>query len=671
VRRMSANSKPAEIVVADPVVNSIGEVHDKMQISSEITLHSSVKPWTVEDSEALYQIRGWGEPYFSVNAAGHVTVSPKGDRGGSLDLLDLVNALKQRDIHLPLLIRFADILEDRIERLNACFAKAIARYNYPGVYRGVFPIKCNQHRHLVEDLVRFGRSHQFGLEAGSKPELMITLAMLDTPGALLICNGYKDREYIEAAILAQRLGQKCIIVLEQVEEVELVIESSRKLGIQPIVGLRAKLTAKGEGRWGTSAGDRAKFGLTIPEILQAVNKLKAADLLESIQLLHFHIGSQISSISVVKDALKEASQIYVELVKLGAPMQYLDVGGGLAVDYDGSKTSFHASKNYNMQNYANDVVAEVKDACTVANIAVPTLISESGRAIASHQSVLVFDILGKSEVSFEAPEPLSEDAPLTLQNLYETYLSITAENYQEAYNDAIQFKNEAISRFTLGYLSLSDRARAESLYWACCHKILGISRQQDYVPDDLETLEQNMAAIYYANFSVFQSAPDIWGIDQLFPIMPIHRLGEEPTCRATLADLTCDSDGKIDQFIDLKDVKSLLELHTLQPNSPYYLGMFLNGAYQEIMGNLHNLFGDTNTVHIRLTPKGYSIEHVVRGDTIREVLGYVQYDAADLLENIRNQSEQALQEGRITLQEAQLLLKNYEQSLSSYTYLKS
>ncbi len=669
--RMSANSKPAEIVVADPVMNPIGKVHDKMQTSSEITLHSSVKPWTVEDSEALYQIRGWGEPYFSVNAAGHVTVSPKGDRGGSIDLFELVNGLKQRDIHLPLLIRFADILEDRIERLNACFAKAIARYNYPGVYRGVFPIKTNQHRHLIEDLVHFGKAHQFGLEAGSKPELMITLAMLDTPGALLICNGYKDREYIEAAILAQRLGQKCIIVLEQVEEVELVIECSRKLGIQPIVGLRAKLTAKGEGRWGTSVGDRAKFGLTIPEILQAVNKLKTSDLLGSIQLLHFHIGSQISSIGVVKDALKEASQIYVELVKLGAPMQYLDVGGGLAVDYDGSKTSFHASKNYNMQNYANDVVAEVKDACTIAKIAVPTLISESGRAISSHQSVLIFDILGKSDVALDIPEPLPADAPLTLQNLYETYLSITVENYQEAYNDAIQFKDEAISRFTLGYLSLGDRARAESIYWACCHKILGIARQQDYVPDDLETLEQNMAAIYYANFSVFQSAPDIWGIDQLFPILPIHRLDEEPACRATLADLTCDSDGKIDQFIDLKDVKSLLELHTLQPNSPYYLGMFLNGAYQEVMGNLHNLFGDTNAVHIRLTPKGYRIEHVVRGDTVREVLGYVQYDAADLLENIRNQSEQALQEGRITLQEAQLLLKTYEQSLSSYTYLKS
>jgi arginine decarboxylase len=627
--------------------------------------------WSVEDSEALYQIKGWGEPYFSVNEAGHVIVAPKGDRGGSLDLFELVNGLKQRDIHLPLLIRFADILEDRIERLNACFAKAIARYNYPGVYRGVFPIKCNQHRHLVEDLVQFGKSHQFGIEAGSKPELMIALAMLDTPGALLICNGYKDREYIEAAILAQRLGQRCIIVLEQSEEVELVIEASRKLGIQPIVGLRAKLTAKGEGRWGISAGDRAKFGLTIPEIIQAVDKLKAADLLGSLQLLHFHIGSQISSISVIKDALREASQIYVELFKLGAPMQYLDVGGGLAVDYDGSKTTFYASKNYNMQNYANDVVAEVKDACTEAKIAVPTLISESGRAIASHQSVLVFDVLGTSEVASEEPEPLHPDENLTIQKLYETYQSISAETYQEAYNDIVQFKEEAINRFTLGYLSLSDRARAERLYWSCCHKILDIVRQQDYVPDDMEALEQNMASIYYANLSVFQSAPDSWAIDQLFPIMPIHRLNEKPTCRATLADLTCDSDGKIDQFIDLKDVKSLLELHPLRSGQSYYLGMFLNGAYQEIMGNLHNLFGDTNTVHIRLTPKGYHIEHVVRGDTVREVLSYVQYDPEDLLENIRNQAEHALQEGQITLQEAQLLLKNYEQSLSSYTYLKS
>jgi arginine decarboxylase len=625
--------------------------------------------WTIEDSEELYRIQGWGEPYFSINAAGHVTVSPRGDRGGSLDLFELVNALKQRNLGLPLLIRFSDILEDRIERLNACFSKAIARYNYAGVYRGVFPVKCNQQRHLVEDLVRFGRPHQFGLEAGSKPELMIALATLKTPGALLICNGYKDREYIETAMLAQRLGHTPIIVLEQIEEVQLVIEAQQKLGIQPILGVRAKLSAKGIGRWGTSAGDRAKFGLTIPETISAVDQLRAVNMLGSLQLLHFHIGSQISSISVVKDALREASQIYVELAKLGAAMQYLDVGGGLGVDYDGSKTNFHASKNYNMQNYANDVVAEVKEACTERNLPVPTLISESGRAIASHQSVLVFDVLGTSDVPSELPEPLQEREHLIIRNLYETYRSITVENYQEMYHDATQFKEEAVSLFGFGYLSLTERARAERLYWACCQKILAIARQQDYVPDDLEDLEKIMASIYYINLSVFQSAPDSWAIDQLFPIMPIHRLDEEPTERATLADLTCDSDGKIDQFIDLRDVKSVLELHSLKPGEPYYLGMFLGGAYQEIMGNLHNLFGDTNTVHIHLSPKGYQIEHVVKGDTMTEVLGYVQYDSEDLIESIRQQAEQALQEKKITIQESQLLLQNYEHSLSRYTYL--
>ncbi|HEY9644159.1 MAG TPA: biosynthetic arginine decarboxylase [Coleofasciculaceae cyanobacterium] len=642
---------------------------------------TSAPSWSIEKSEELYRINGWGEPYFSINAAGHITVSPKGDRGGSLDLYELVNALKQRNLGLPLLIRFSDILQDRIERLNACFAKAIARYNYPGVYRGVFPTKCNQQRHLIEDLVRFGKPHQFGLEAGSKPELMIALSMLDTPGALVICNGYKDREYIETATLAQRLGHTPIIVLEQIEEVDLAIEASRNLGIQPILGVRAKLSAKGIGRWGTSAGDRAKFGLTVPEIIKAVERLKAANMLGCLQLLHYHIGSQISAISVVKDAIREASQIYVELAKLGADMKYLDVGGGLAVDYDGSKTNFHASKNYNMQNYANDVVAEIKEACEERGLTVPTLVSESGRAIASHQSVLVFDVLGTSEVVADVPEPAQEKEHLIIRNLCETYHSITAENYQEAYHDAAQFKEEAVSLFGFGYLSLTERARAERLYWACYAKILEIARQQDYVPDDLEDLEKIMASIYYVNLSVFQSAPDAWAIDQLFPIMPIHRLDEEPTCRATLADLTCDSDGKIDQFIDLWDVKPVLELHPLRrkheptphapASEPYYLAMFLNGAYQEIMGNLHNLFGDTNAIHIKLTPKGYQIEHVVKGDTMKEVLGYVQYDSEDLIENIRRRSEQALQENRITLQEAQLLLQNYERSLSGYTYLSS
>jgi arginine decarboxylase len=626
--------------------------------------------WTVDQSEALYRIGGWGDPYFSINSDGHITVSPKADRGGTLDLLELVESLKRRNLALPLLIRFSDILEDRIERLNACFAKAIARYRYEGRYKGVFPVKCNQQRHLVESLVKFGRPFQFGLEAGSKPELMIALALLDTPGALVICNGYKDREYIETAILARKLGKTPIVVIEQAEEVTMIIEAYQKLGIKPILGVRAKLNAKGIGRWGTSAGDRAKFGLTMPEIVDAVERLREANMLDCLQLLHYHIGSQISDINVIKEAIQEASQIYVQLANLGAGMAYLDVGGGLGVDYDGSKTNFYTSKNYNMQNYANDVVATVRDACLRAGMGMPTLTSESGRAIASHQSILVFDVLGSSDVPATLqPEAPTEDDDLLVKILYEAYESLVADNYQECFHDAAKAKDDAIAAFRLGYLSLTQRAKAERLYWSCCRKIQGLLRQLDHVPEDLEGLEQIMASIYYINLSVFQSMPDTWAIDQIFPIMPIHRLDEEPSQRATLADLTCDSDGKIDQFIDLEDIKHLLELHPLNPGEPYYLGMFLGGAYQEIMGNLHNLFGDTNLVHIQLTPKGYEIEHVVKGDTMREVLGYVQYDSEDLIEMIRRQTELALQEGTITLEESQRLLQNYEQGLSRYTYL--
>ena len=568
-----------------------------------------------------------------------------------------------------MLNRFSDILENRIDRLNACYAKPIARYNYGGVYKGVFPVKCNQQKHLIEDLVKFGKPYQFGLEAGSKPELTIAIAMLDNPGALLICNGYKDREYIEMAMLAQKLGQTPIIVLEQIEEVEIAIAVAQSLGIKPNLGVRAKLNAKGIGRWGVSSGDRAKFGLTIPEIIMVVDRLKQVDMLDSLQLLHFHIGSQISSISVIKDAIGEASKIYVELVQLGANMKYLDVGGGLGIDYDGSQTNFHASKNYDLQNYANDIVAEVRETCNEKNIPVPTLVSESGRAIASHQSVLIFDVLSTCDVRTDLPQPSPNPEHQIVRNLWETYESINPENYREAFYDANQFKDEAISRFKLGYLSITERARAEQLYWACCQKILDIAKREEYMPEDLEELEQIMASIYYINLSVFQSAPDSWAIDQLFPIMPIHRLGEEPTRRGILADLTCDSDGKIDQFIDLKDVKHVLELHPIEPHKPYYLGLFLGGAYQEIMGNLHNLFGDTNAVHIKLTPKGYKIEHVVKGDTMKEVVGYVQYDVEDLIESIRQKAEQALLENRIEISEAQRLLQNYEHSLSQYTYL--
>ncbi|MGB3615129.1 MAG: biosynthetic arginine decarboxylase [Elainellaceae cyanobacterium] len=642
--------------------------------------------WTIDDSERLYRIQEWGDPYFSINAAGHVTVSPQGDRGGTIDLYDLVQGLKARNLSLPLLIRFSNILEDRIERLNSCFAQAIARYGYAGRYQGVFPVKCNQQRHLVQDVVRFGKGYQFGLEAGSKPELMIALALLDTPGALLICNGYKDKEYIETAILARQLGYQSIIVLEQLDEVDTAIEQSRLLKISPVLGIRAKLSVTGEGRWQGTTGDRAKFGLTVPEMLTAVERLKAADMLDCLQLLHFHVGSQISSISVIKDALREACQIYVALAKLGADMQYLDVGGGLGVDYDGSKTNFHASKNYTMQNYASDVVAEVKEACDAGNVTPPTLVSESGRAIASHQSVLVFDVLGVSQ----SPEPTAVTVDgashLILRNLRETYQSISAETYQEAYHDAIQFKQEALSLFNFGYLSLTERAAAERLYWACCQKVRDIACQQDEVPEDLAALEVLMSSVYYVNLSIFQSVPDSWAIGQLFPIMPIHRLTEAPTCRGILADLTCDSDGKIDQFIERRNTKSVLELHPLEratsagetevPNrplkhQPYYLSLFLGGAYQEIMGSFHNLFGSVNTVHVTLTPGGYGLTHLVKGDATSDVLAHVEYSADDLLENIRLRTEVALHEGTITLEDASKLLENYAQSLGRYTYLNA
>ena len=561
-----------------------------------------------------------------------------------------------------------------MERLYACMNRAIARYNYNGKYQGVFPVKCNQNRHLLEDLVRYGKPYQFGLEAGSKPELMIALAILepntDSSETLLICNGYKDREYIETALLATRLGHKPIIVIEQISELHTILQVSKELDIEPIIGVRAKLNSKGMGRWGNSTGERAKFGLTIPQILQVVRELETSQMLDSLQLLHFHIGSQISSIAVIKDAIREASQIYVQLAQMGAKMGYLDVGGGLAVDYDGSKSNFPASKNYNMQNYANDIVAQIKDACGRSKVTVPTLISESGRAIASHQSVLIFDVLGANHVSLTTPQPLETEEHLVLSNFWETYQSIKEGNIQETYNDAIQFKEEAQSLFNLGYLTLIERSRAEELYWACLHKIAQIIRNKADIPDELQDLAKIMASTYYVNLSVFQSVPDSWAINQLFPIMPIHHLNEQPTARAILADLTCDSDGKIDRFINRKDSKDILELHPLT-DQPYYLGMFLVGAYQEIMGNLHNLFGDTNVVQIQMTPKSYQIKYVVKGDTIKDVLGYVQYKAGDLLEIMRCRTETALEENRITLEESQKLLQNYETSLDSYTYLVS
>ncbi|HEV3189038.1 MAG TPA: biosynthetic arginine decarboxylase, partial [Polyangiaceae bacterium] len=553
--------------------------------------------------------------------------------------------------------------------LNECFAKAIADYGYAGVYRGVYPVKVNQQRHVVEEVVEFGARWSYGLEAGSKPELLIALANAQESGGLILCNGYKDDKYIETALLAQRFDKTVIVVLERIEELDMVFRASDSLGISPVIGVRSKLTAKGVGRWADSAGDRAKFGLTSSETVEVVDRLTERGLLSSLQLLHFHIGSQVSSIIPIKNAMAEACNIFIELVKMGANMRYLDCGGGLAVDYDGSKTDFHASKNYTTQEYANDVVASIQEACSKAGIGVPTIVTEAGRAVAAHQSVLVFEVVGTNEVRFGEPEEPKANAHTVIRGLYETWKSIVPKNVQEAFHDAAQGKDEAQSLFKFGYLGLRERAHAERLYWSCCEKILGCVRRMRYVPEELFNLERVLAAIYYCNFSIFQSAPDSWAIDQLFPIMPIHRLDEEPTVRATLADLTCDSDGVVDHFIDREDVKNVLAVHSYKPDEPYLMGLFLNGAYQEILGDLHNLFGDTNTVHVRVGEEGNRVAHVVKGDSVAEVLHYVQYSPEAMVERVRQQAEGALRSNQITLPQLKLLMRHYEESLGKYTYL--
>lgn len=639
-------------------------------------------PWTAADGAALYGLDCWGEPYFTVNERGHVMVQPQGERGGALDLVELVRELQSRSLGLPLLIRFDDILEDRLERLHAAFERAIAQYSYGGRYQGVFPVKCNQQRHVVEQLVESGHRWHFGLEAGSKAELLIALSLLNDPEALLICNGTKDRRYIETAILARRLGRQPVVVIEQADEAARIIEASQAVGAAPLIGVRARLSSRSSGRWGSSVGDKAKFGLSVPDLLASVEALRAAGLLSELRLLHFHIGSQISDIAVLKDALQEAGQIYVELKRLGAPMGYLDVGGGLGVDYDGSRTASAASTNYSLQNYANDVVATVRECCEPHDIPLPTLVSESGRALASHFSVLVFDVLG-SETAQQAPLPdQGSNEPLILRNLRHTVEAIKnaegVEQLQEAWNDARKFKEDALSAFRLGYLTLPQRAIAEQLTAHCGQHIA--SRLQTLnprntngsgVPEELRQLPAILAGTYYANISVFRSAPDTWAIDQLFPILPIHRLDERPGSLGSFADLTCDSDGKLERFIDHGNVKTLLELHELRTGEPYWIGMFLAGAYQEVMGNLHNLFGSTNAVHIRLQASGgYKVDHVVRGNTNAEVLEAMEHDPLQLLERLRLASEEAIDRAQLTIEEAGRLMAHLESSLSQTTYLQ-
>lgn len=629
-----------------------------------------IRGWTVRDSMELYNVSAWGAGFFTINAKGHVEVRPQGEGGAAVDLLELVEDLQRRGLRTPMLIRFSDILAARVRGLCAAFERAMHEYGYQGQYRGVYPIKVNQQRHVVEEIVQYGAPMKVGLEAGSKPELLIALAILDTPGALIICNGYKDRSYIETALLAQRLGRTPIIVIDRAHEVDLIVRVARELNIRPQIGVRAKLTTKGAGKWVESTGDRSKFGLTAVEIVEAVEKLRAEGMLDCLQLLHFHIGSQITAIRAHKDALKEASMIFVGLHQMGAHPRFLDVGGGLGVDYDGSQTNFHSSMNYTVQEYANDVVATIQEACDAKGLPHPDIVTESGRAMTAHHSVLIFDVLGVHEmISGRPPEPASESDPRVIQNLAEVYETISQKNVLEAYHDILQLKEEATNLFTLGFLDLRERARVERLFWDCCEKILRIVRDLPYVPEELEPLEKGLADTYYGNFSVFQSAPDHWAVKQLFPVMPIHRLDEKPTRRGVFADLTCDSDGKIDRFIDPRDVRDVLELHPWN-GEPYYIGVFLVGAYQEILGDLHNLFGDTDAVHVRLGADGrYEVEHVVEGDAVTDVLRYVEYDKGALVERVRRTIEDAMRAGQISLEESARLRRHYEQGLQAYTYL--
>ncbi len=635
-----------------------------------------LEKWTVQDSRELYNIRNWGKGYFSINKRGCVAVHPYKDPEQSIDLKELVDQLKQRGIELPILLRFTDILRHRISEMHDVFQGAIQEYEYQGRYCCVYPIKVNQQRQVVEEFLDFGKPYHFGLESGSKPELLAVLALTHRSDIPIICNGFKDDDYIEMVVFAQKIGKTVIPVVEKFNELELILKYAEKLQVRPSFGVRVKLSAKGSGRWRLSGGDRSKFGLTVTELLQILELLKAQGKEDCLKLLHFHLGSQITNIHNIKNAINEIARIYVELTRDGAGLEYLDVGGGLGVDYDGSQTNFESSVNYTLQEYANDVIFRVKTVCEEAGVKHPTIITESGRATVAYHSVLVFNVLGVSKFHFEEPpEEIPEDYPQPIHDLHALCRDVSKKNLLESYHDAVQAYDELLTSFNLGYLSLELRSLSEKLFYCAAQKILRIVRSMDYVPEELQGLESQLSDTYFCNFSVFQSLPDSWAVQQLFPIMPIHKLREEPRRRGILADITCDSDGKVDKFIDLRDVKKTLELHDLdgdggEEGGEYYLASFLVGAYQEILGDLHNLFGDTNSVHVSLDENGnINVDTVVKGDTVQQVLAYVQYSGGELISQMRKDVETALREKRITLEEAARFLKFYEQGMGSYTYL--
>jgi arginine decarboxylase len=651
----------------------------KSAFNGGIRKFNPAQPWRIEDSLDLYNVAAWGKGYFSVNAAGHVVVRPDTTERNEIDLFEVVEGLKARDLTTPVVVRFSDILANRLRRLHEAFAQAITENDYKNRYAAVYPIKVNQQRLVVEEVYRYGKEFGFGLEVGSKPELLAVMAMTENaPERLIICNGFKDDSYIEAVTLATRLGRTIIPVVENFEELDLILKHAQNYQVRPRLGVRVKLFSEGSGRWSASAGEKSKFGLFITEILDMFQVLKQRDMLDCLQLVHCHPGSQLQDIRRVKDAINELAHVYAELKLMGAGLQYIDVGGGLGVDYDGSGTNFASSMNYTLNEYASDVVYRVASVCNARDIAHPMIVSESGRAVAAYHSVLIFDTLGSSQLDkFRVTGDRAEDysgpdeLPQPVLDLFEAFRSVSERRLVECYHDALTAREQVLQMFNIGLLSLEFRGLAERLYWATCAKIRDSCRKLERLPEELEDLESILSDTYFCNFSVFQSLPDSWAIDQLFPILPIHRLDERPTRTAVLADITCDSDGKIDHFVSLRDVKRTLELHELKPGEKYYLAVFLVGAYQETLGDLHNLFGDTHVVHVRLHDEGgWWIEEIVKGDTANKVLEYMEYDVAELYPALARDCERAIRDGRMTLAESQALKRFYESELDGYAYLE-
>lgn len=635
-------------------------------------IKQKVRGWSHHDSSELYGIDDWGNGYFRISKKGEVTVRLNDEDGSKKDisLCNLIEGLNERGTNVPVLFRFRDLLRSRISELNDSFRKAIKEAGYQGKYQGVYPIKVNQQRQVVEEIADFGTKYDYGLEAGSKPELIAAMAHMNNPEAYLICNGYKDDEFIDLALTAQKMGLNIYIVLEMPTELDAIFERAKLLGIRPNLGVRVKLAAKGSGMWNESAGDKSVFGLNAAQVIEVVDKLRQYDALDCLKLLHYHQGSQIPNISVVREGLTEAARIFVDLYKEGCPLTTLDMGGGLAVDYDGSKTNFHSSCNYSIAEFARDVVEVVGDLCTKYDVPHPTLVTESGRAVVAYCSVLVFNVLDVTTApGVEAPPELPENASELLRAFADTARSLSRKNLQECYNDACYYRDQLRAQFFYGNASLRERGLGEAYYWHLMSRIARMLTEMETIPEDLRELSCSMVDVYYGNFSLFQSLPDSWAIHQLFPVMPLHHLNERPTTRAVLADITCDCDGKIDNFIDKEDVARALPLHAINPGEDnYYIGVFLVGAYQETLGDLHNLLGDTNVVGVHLEDGRPVYTHEIEGDTVSDVLSYVEYDPKELVNKFRSFAERAVADGKITPAERRRALDTFRSGLNGYTY---